>query len=88
MNGLKPPFRIVGRLVDKLDSKEQIEANLALEKAFHSKFDKFSGMVLCHYDMCTGPTNTKGKWIQEILKNHHSAICLTESGNGVAFNMR
>lgn len=84
---LKPPFRVVGRLIDTIDTKEQIDTNLTLEKVFHSKFDQFDGMVMCHYNTSNIPANTKGKWIENILKNHHSAICVTDSGQGIAFDM-
>jgi hypothetical protein len=85
--GLKPPFRVVGRLIDIIDTKEKVEANLTLEKVFHSKFDQFEGIVMCHYNVSKNPYNTQGKWMENILKNHHSAICVTASDQGIAFDM-
>lgn len=87
-HGLKPPYRVVGRLVDSINSKEQIEENLTLERVFHSKFDYFDGIVMCHYNVNKNPINTRGKWVENILKNHHSAICVTNSGPGIAFDMK
>lgn len=84
---IKPPFRAVGRLIDTINSREQIEANLTLERVLHSKFDQFNGIVMCHYNVRKNPSNTQGKWIEQILKNHHSAICVTDSGQGIAFDM-
>jgi hypothetical protein len=37
---------LVGRSIEKIDTKEQIEANLALEKNLHSTFGQFNGLVL------------------------------------------
>ena len=85
--GLRPPFRVVGRLVDIVATKEQVKASLTLEKVFHSKFDHFNGIVMCHYNVTKIPSNTQGKWIENILKNHHSAIFVTDSGRGIAFDM-
>ncbi len=87
-SGLKPPFRIVGRIVDEIDTKEQVKANLALEKNLHSKFNQFNGLVLCTYDVHKIPRNTHGKWVEAILNNHHSAIFVTDTAEqGIAFDM-
>jgi hypothetical protein len=85
--GLKPPFRAAGRLIENVNTQEQVEANLTLERLFHSKFDQFNGIVMCHYNVNKNPSNTQGKWIENILKNHHSAICVMDSGQGIAFDM-
>ena len=75
-------------MIDKLNTKEQIEANLALEQYFHSKFERFNSLVLCHYDVSSNPTNTSGQWVETILENHHSAIFITEKAEeGIAFDM-
>lgn len=42
---------------------------------------------MCHYNVTKKPSNTHGKWIENILKNHHSAIYITDSGQGIAFDM-
>ena len=85
---LKPPFRIVGRIVDELDTEEQVRANLSLEKHLHPKFTQFNGLVLCTYDVLKIPRNTRGRWVKAILNNHHSAIFVTEtSEQGIAFDM-
>ena len=79
-------FRMVIRMIDKLNTKDQITANLKLEQYYHSKFDSFNGMVLCHYDTIDCPIKTNNKWIETILANHHSVIFVTEkSAEGIAF---
>jgi len=85
--GLKPSFRVVGRLIDTLVTKEQVEATLTLERVFHSRFNHFDGIVMCQYNVNDNPSNTKGKWITNILRNHHSAIYLAGSEQGIAFDM-
>lgn len=88
LSGLKPPFRLVGRSIDEIDTKEQIEANLAIERNLHSTFDQFNGLVLCTYDVRKIPGNTKGRWVEEILNNHHSAIFITDAAEqGIGFDM-
>ena len=87
-SGLKPPFRIVGRIVDEIDTKEQVKASLSLEKKLHSKFNQFNGLVLCTYDVHNIPRSTHGKWVVAILNNHHSAIFVTDTAEqGIAFDM-
>lgn len=85
---LNLPFRMVVRMINELNTKEQIEANLTLEQFYHSKFDRFNGLVLCPYNVNYNPINTNGKWVENILKNHHSAIFITgPEEEGIAFNI-
>lgn len=90
LSGLKPPYRLAGRIMDETNTntKEQIEANLDIEKNLHSKFDHFNGLVLCPYDVRKNPSNTQGKRVESILKIHHSAIFVTDTTEqGIAFDM-
>ncbi len=87
-SGLMMPFRLVVRMIDKLDTKDQIKANLELEQYCHSKFERFNGLVLCSYDVSKNPCNTNGKWVETILENHHSAIFATGTAEeGVVFDI-
>ena len=45
----KLPVRIVATMTPKISTKEQIAANVNVERTFHSNFDKFPGSVPCHY---------------------------------------
>jgi hypothetical protein len=82
------PFRLVIRMIDKLNTKEQIKSNMILEKYYHSKFDSFNGLILCSYDVSHYPINMHEKWIETILENHHSAIFVTGTAEeGIAFDM-
>lgn len=82
------PFRAVVRMIDKLNTKEQIRANLALEQYYHSNIERFNGLMLCPYDVSHNPTDTNGTWVKTILENHHSAIFVTDAiEEGIAFDM-
>lgn len=48
------------QLIDTLNTIEQIEANLALKKAFKSKFDKYNGIVMYHYNVFSMKNKTQG----------------------------
>ncbi|MER5176519.1 MAG: MEDS domain-containing protein [Candidatus Nitrosocosmicus sp.] len=86
--GLTPPFRLVARMLDEINTKEQIESSLALEQVYHSNFHQFNGLLLCPYDVSNNPLNTQGKWVETILENHHSAIFVTATAEqGIAFDM-
>ncbi len=86
---ITPPFRLVIRMIDKVNTEEQIRSNLAIEQYYHSIFERFDGLVLCPYDVSHNPTNTNGKWVETILENHHSAIFITGTTvEGIAFDMQ
>jgi hypothetical protein len=86
---LMGPFRLVVRMIDKLNTKEQIKANLDLEQYYHSKFERVNGLVLCSYDVSKNPCDTNGEWVETILENHHSAIFATGMAEeGVVFDIQ
>lgn len=86
--GLASPFRLVARMIDEVKTEEQINANLALERLCHSKFERFNGLLLCPYDVSNNPLDTRGRLVENILENHHSAIFITDTAEeGLAFDM-
>ncbi len=86
--GLTPPFRLVTRFIGEINTKEQIATNLVLEQIYHSKFDKFQGLLLCHYDVNEILPHTHELWLEGILKSHHSAIFITQTyAEGIAFDI-
>ncbi len=88
LSGIEIPFRLVARIIDKVNTEDQIRANLALEQYYHSNFDGLDGLILCPYDISKSPTNTHGRWVETILDNHHSAIFATDTiEEGIAFDM-
>jgi hypothetical protein len=87
-SGMNFHFRAVVRMINKLNTKEEIRANLALEQYYHSNIEKFDGLMLCPYDVSHNPIDTNGKWVKTILENHHSAIFVTDAiEEGIAFDM-
>ncbi len=87
LSDLQTPFRLVMRIIDKVNTIEQIEANLTLEQKYHTNFDKFNGLLLCSYDVSKNAVNTSGKWVEIILENHHSTIFASGTEEeGIAFD--
>src|SRR6266568_7689141 len=86
---LKHPsiFRIVSRAIPEVKREEQIVDELDVERTYHSTFDSFGGSLLCSYSVEEIEPRNRGKWIVELLQNHHSAIFLRKSGDGIAFNL-
>ncbi len=70
---------LVVKLIDKLNTNEQIKANLDYEQKYHLNFDKFNGLVLCTYDASKNPICTDEKWVETVLDNHHSVIFVTDT---------
>jgi KaiC/GvpD/RAD55 family RecA-like ATPase len=87
LSDVQTPFRLVMRIIDKVYTIEQIEANLTLEQKYHTKFDKFNGLLLCPYDVSKNAINTSGKWVEIILQNHDSTIFASGTEEeGIAFD--
>jgi hypothetical protein len=86
---LKQPsrFRIVSRAVPEVKKEDQITDELDVERTYHSTFDSFGGSLLCSYLVEEIEPRKRGKWIAELLQNHHTAIFLRKSGDGIAFNL-
>ena len=82
MSDLKPPYRIVTRIVPNVDTNEGICAELELERHLHKTFDEFGGSLLCPYDISKIEEKNREKWIEELRKNHHAEICVSKTGQG------
>jgi len=87
---LKHPsnFRIVSRAIPEVKNEDQIVDELDVERTYHSTFASYGGSLLCSYPVEEIEPKKRGKWIAELLKNHHAAIFIPKSeGNGIAFNL-
>jgi hypothetical protein len=86
---LKHPssFRIVSRTIPEVKKEEQIVDELYVERSYHSSFGSFGGSLLFSYLVEEIETRKRGRWIVELLHNHHTAIFLRKSGDGIAFNL-
>ncbi|TLX94180.1 MAG: hypothetical protein E6K91_07200 [Thaumarchaeota archaeon] len=82
MSDLKPPYRIVTRIVPNVDTKEGICVELELERNLHKTFEEFGGSILCPYDISKIEETKREKWIEELRQNHHAEIRVSKSGQG------
>jgi hypothetical protein len=87
---LKQPssFQMVSRAIPEVKKEEQIADELDVERTYHSTFGSFGGSLLCSYLVEEIEPRKRGKWIAELLQNHHTAIFLRKSGDGIAFNLK
>jgi hypothetical protein len=86
---LKSPSRLrtVTLHIPEVNTEEKIASKLAAEHSYHSTFHSFGGSLLCAYPIEQIEPKERGKWIEGILQNHHSAIFVTKSGQGLAFHL-
>jgi hypothetical protein len=87
LDDLKPPFRAVVIHVSEVNTEEQMASKLVAEHSYHSSFSSFGGSLLCSYPVEQIEPRRRGKWIEDLLQNHHSAIFVTKQRQGIAFNL-
>jgi hypothetical protein len=89
LDNLKSPSRAIRAvlILSEVNTEEQIESKLVVEHSYHSSFHSFGGSLLCSYPVKQIEPRRRGKWIEDILQNHHSAIFVTKPGQGIAFNL-
>ena len=89
LDDLKSSFRPRTVVLDVhgVNTEEQIASKLAVEHSYHSSFQSFGGSLLCSYPVKQIEPRRCGKWIEDILQNHHSAIFVTKPGQGISFNL-
>ncbi len=85
LNGLIPPYRLVGRIVPNISTIDGISVQLDLEKKTHSCFEDFRGSVMCIYDISTIEKTRRKRWIENLRQTHHTVILATKSGQGVVY---
>jgi hypothetical protein len=79
---------MVSRAIPEVKKEEQIADELDVERTYHSSFGSFGGSLLCSYLVEEIESRKRGKWIAELLQNHHIAVFLRKSGDGIAFNLK
>jgi hypothetical protein len=89
LDNLKSSFRpsTVVIHVAEVNTEEQIASKLVIEHSYHSSFHSFGGSLLCSYPVKQIEPRRRGKWIEDILQNHHSAIFVTKLGQGISFDL-
>ncbi len=88
-NKFNPIVRAVGTAVAKvtIGNDYRMDAELQLEKHFHSTFSGFHGSWLCHYYLQNIESHMEEKWMIDLLQSHHAVIFVPKSSNGVALNL-
>jgi hypothetical protein len=82
LEGLVPPYRIVGRVVPNISTVEGITKQLEIESASHSAFEDYGGSVMCTYDMSKIEKTKRKTWMEELHRTHHTVIHATKFGEG------
>jgi hypothetical protein len=83
--GMKPPFRFVGRTITDTQTVQGMELGMVLEKTGHQHFAEFDNSQMCYYDISGIEPSRRDEWINGLLKNHHHVIYASEPGKAVAF---
>jgi glutamine amidotransferase PdxT len=86
---LKSPFRFrtVVLHIPEIKTQKKIVSKLIAESAYHCTFDSFDGSLLYSYPVEQLEPIRRGKWMEDILHNHHAAIFAPKSGQGISFDM-
>ena len=83
----KPPYRIVGRIIQDLSTKKAVEAELQLERSFHSNFESFDGCVLCTYPYDDIEPTRRSEWVSTLVNEHHATVFLPQHLEGISFSL-
>ena len=82
LEGLLPPYRIVGRIVPDISTIDGITIQLALEKKTHSCFEDFGGSIMCTYDISKIEKTKRKTWMKDLHQTHHTIIHAAQDGKG------
>ena len=83
--GMKPPYRLAGRMVTDIGTKNGMNIQILQETTGHQHFDEFNCSQICHYDISRIEPTRKHEWISLLLRNHHYVIYASEPNKAVAF---
>ena len=86
-NNLKPPFRIVSRIVPNVDTIERISVELDMEREVQCKFDDNRGSIMCPYDISKIEPTKRKQWLENLRENHHAVIYVPKSSSGEVFTL-
>ncbi len=79
---LRPPFRMVSRIVHDISTMNGMSVEIELERSTHQSFEGFGGSLICPYDVSKMEPSRKKKWLDELRANHHSIIYASKFGEG------
>lgn len=80
-------LRIFTRFIKKVESDEEKEANMFVERTVHAFFDRFPHAVMCPYPVNDIKSMIGGEWMQNHLRNHHAAFFVFKNGKGLALDL-
>jgi hypothetical protein len=83
----KQPIRIVSRFIRNIESEEDKLANMFVERTVHSSFEKYNGSFMCPYPVSNIQSAIEGAWMQNHLRNHHTAIFIFKGDKGLAIDL-
>ncbi len=83
--GMKPPFRFVGRTITDTETIGGMELGMVVEKTGHQHFAEFDNSQMCYYDISRIESSRRDEWIRGLLKNHHHVIYASDPEKAVAF---
>ena len=83
---LKPPYRFTGRIIPDVSTNKGIEAELVIERLYHSNFHKYQSSFLCTYPVNEVEETKRSHWITQLMENHHHLIYATDPANAVTFD--
>ena len=84
--GLKPPYRVMGRVIPNVSTKKGIITELKLERLFHSTFHNHDCSFLCPYAVNDIEESNRSTWLSELLANHHKLIYATDPKKAESFD--
>ena len=85
---LESPFRVVGRFMPEVNTVQQIESEMILERYWHEGFSNFRSSFMCTYHVEEIEATRRGEWLSSLMQYHHAMIFATKLGGGMAFGMR
>jgi hypothetical protein len=85
--GVKPPYRLVGRLYNLVFEK-QVERNIKVETTTQNMSKVIGGSIMCSYDMSKISDQMQLPWFPPAVKAHHALISAPGGNRGVGFFMR
>ena len=75
-------LRIYTRFIKKVESDEEKEANMYVERTVHAFFDRFPHAVVCPNPVSDIKSMIDGEWMQNHLRNHHARVFCIQKWHG------
>ena len=80
------PSRFVGRFISDVCTREGMELELKLEKAFHDNFNLYNCSFMCPYAVEDIESDNRNMWIKELIGHHHKFVYATHPESAVGFD--